>query len=280
MNLKRKTNQLVDSASNGRIPIRAFDNAIPAITRQIRQDANSKWLDSWGQSLNFDEYEKATIVDPKILSTIGRIANHPIRDGRSYHAGLMHTYGYLLSNLKTRYGFKRERWTNGLLESSFGLPKGMLSSSPVEGTLLQNVSYVMSQISFSKSTTVFAKTANAKTNPLLVPESLAKIRFDRLPTTRISEVVTLPNTRQRLKIYMDIVKFKRSDPLESFMVYSTELRSTQQLITCFPMSTAVGDELIVNAKKNETLIRPRFNLSFPGFPVAGLKGKRTVSKRA
>jgi len=147
--LSRATNRILATAKNGRIGIRAFQSLLPDLARQIRQDADSPWLKTWGLSLNFDEYESARIVDPKLLNVIGRIAQHPIREGQAYHAGLMHTYGYLLSNLKTRFGYKRKRWLDGNIEQSLKLKPGVLSASPEQGTLLQNISYLMSQIAFT-----------------------------------------------------------------------------------------------------------------------------------
>ena len=270
---RRITNQVLSTAKNGRIGIRAFETNLLQIAKQIRQDAQSAWLGVWGQSLNYDEHEQAQIVDPKLLNVIGRIAQHPIRDGRSYHAGLMHTYGYLLSNLKTRFGYKRKRWTDGLIESSLSLEPGVLSPRPGQGTLLQNVSFMMSQIAFPTEQQKPALPTDT------IPDSLQRVRFDRLNITRITEEVQLSSSRKRLKIYTDLVRFKPACPLDYLLVYSIKSGSTSQLITCFPTNTISAKELLANAESNDTPIRPRFNLAFDNFPTTGLNGKRTVVQR-
>ena len=41
--------------------------------------------------------------------------------GRAVHSGHMHTYGYLLTNLRTPFGFKRTRWTSSTIGLGLGL---------------------------------------------------------------------------------------------------------------------------------------------------------------
>ena len=95
------------------------------------------------------------IVDPKILTLIGRLAKFPIRDQQHgqqrYHAGLIHTFGYLFSNLKTRFGYKRDRWVDGKLDASFGWPQGTLLGTHGDGNLFANVSFLFSKIVLPKS---------------------------------------------------------------------------------------------------------------------------------
>lgn len=268
---RRITNRILATAKHGRIGIRAFEAHLPGIAKQIRQDGRSSWLDNWGHSLNVDEHEAAPIVDPKLLNVIGRLAQHPIRDGRSYHAGLIHTYGYLLSNLKTRFGYKRQRWLDGLIEQSLQLERGVLSTDPPQGTLLQNVTYLISQIASD------AKPINSA--PETIPASLLRLNLASFRITRIVEKVQLGRSRSLLKVQTDIVHFRSGCPLESFLVYSIEQRRKRQLITCFPMRKQHVQQLVSDAERNDTPIRPRFNLAVPDFPKSGIMGKRTVEQR-
>ena len=40
------------------------------------------------------------------------------------NAGLVHVYGYLFSTVATPYGYKSDRWNDGVLARSLGLPPG------------------------------------------------------------------------------------------------------------------------------------------------------------
>ena len=67
-------------------------------------------------------------------------------DGKIVHAGLDHTYAYLFSTLKTKYGFKRDRWLNDSIENGFQIKSFSLRPWPIEGTLLSNLTYFIGQI--------------------------------------------------------------------------------------------------------------------------------------
>lgn len=276
-NFQRKTETILGMASHGKIGIRNFETVFPNITRQIRADSNSTCFDLWGHSFNFDEHELSVIVDPKLLTTIGRIARYSIRLGPLYHAGLIHTYGYLLSNLPTRFGYKRERWTNGLIEESLGLSTGLLLSDNAqeqETTLLQNVSYLMGRIAFSKK----SQLEQIKVLPN-VSNELTNLCFEKLSVIRIEELTKSRNKNKQLKLITDIVRFPSTAPLESLLVYSFEEGRNQFLVTCFAMDAQNQRQLIEDSKKNETPIRPRYNLAHSGLDKTGRPGKRAILKR-
>ena len=286
----RKTKQLLSTASHGRINIRNFEKRFPGISNQLRADAGADYLDWWGQSLNVDEFEQALIVDPKILSTIGRIAKYPIRDGQRYHAGLIHTYGYLLSVLPTRYGYKRERWTSGVIESGFGLPRGVLSPSPESGTLLKNASFVLMSLALSFE----AKTQQAPMDLADFDDLPTKLRaysFNRIAVTRIMESVRIARNRQpcTVELFTDIARFKRpTAAAESLLVYSYQLKNQsrgskaepRKLVTCFPVSKPMRISLVEEVETKNSTVRPRYNLVVDGLPKEGLTGKRTVQAQS
>ena len=121
----------------------------PSVADQIERDrANAPLKSLWGKSINFDELAKATIVVPGILDAINDLALVPARDDRITHAGFEHTYGYLLSVLKTPFGFKRARWVTEDIETGFGLARGTLSPAASSGTLLSNLTYFAGNIAF------------------------------------------------------------------------------------------------------------------------------------
>ncbi|MEK6234897.1 MAG: hypothetical protein N2C14_09310, partial [Planctomycetales bacterium] len=271
INLTSTARRLLESAANGRIGVRAFQKALPEIAAQIRADGASACLQYWGQSLNHDELENQTIVDPKLLNVIGRLANYSIQDGAKFHSGLIHTYGYLLSSLKTRFGYKHERWTSGVIESGLGMPKGTFSPTPESGTLLQNVTWLMSNLAFD-------------TPPcdLAAPESAKAFAFDRLSRTRIVETISLQigeRKPRKVTIATDLVPFLQPTPTaQALLVYSYQTAGAHKLATCFPIDKNAMAIEVEQASEKNGIIRPRFNLHLDGLPKTGVRGEREIQE--
>lgn len=265
MDFNRATRQLLKTSAHGRIGIRSFEKHFPEIARQARIDAGANWLNCWGQSRNWDEFEGKTIVDRKILSTIGRLAKFPIRVEGTYHAGLLHTYGYLLSQLKTRYGYKRERWTSGILERGLGLPPGTFAPTPPNGTLLRNVTQFLSRLTFPKSDYQDAFGGG----PIPVP--FAKFDFSKLKIVRMEELAT-KITSEPIKLLTDFVEFKKPlANMSALLIYSMELNNQQKLFTCFPINQEVKFELLQQVDTDIPIVA-RFNAAVSISP-------RSISKR-
>lgn len=271
MDFNEKTSELLKTAKHGQIGIREFDRLFSPITDQIRQDAGAPWLQLWGMSRNFDEYEKQKIVDPKILTTIGRIARIPIRNKDAYHAGLMHTYGYLFSQLMTRFGYKRERWTKDGIEKRIGLKSRFLSPFPPSGTLLRNVSYLLTRIALPQLANRFAEYD--------VDPGLTEFPFDGLKRIRIVERFKPKTSAKSTQIMTDLVQYHRATAADAaLLVYSYQLNGEPRLVSCFPVSRKFQDEMLSVAKSNEIPIVARFNAVIRGIPQKGIMGTRRVEK--
>ena len=269
-----KTDVLLSMATHGRIRIGDFEDVFPHLAKQIRTDAKSSCFEFWGQSFNRDEHENCEIVDRKLLTVIGRLANHPVRDGCRYHAGLIHTYGYLLSNLKTRYGFKRDRWVDGAIEKALAIPQGTLIGKRDDSTLLQNVTFLMVNIAFGRK-----KRLATASRFESVSGELEGSLFKGLIVDRIEETIKLVGG-DAIRLVTDIVRFRKKARIDCLVVYSYKLRNEQFLVTCFPAGIQNCDELIAIAKANESEIRPRFNLALPESVTANKgSGLRSVSRR-
>jgi len=214
------------------------------------------------------------IVDPKILNVIGRLAHCPVRQGKQYHAGLIHTYGYLLSNLKTQYGFKRKRWTNGNIEKALGLLPGTLIGRHDESTLFQNVTYLVGRIAWDNKDRI--KQVNSLNH---VSDKLRKIRFEELSVERIEEKVSTRRGSKPLHLYTDLVKLRSGSPIDALLVYSIRESGKQKLVTCFSAGLPMIKELVKSAKANETPVQPRFNVAIGNFAKPGKPGTRRVFAR-
>ncbi len=118
----------------------------PWLLEQLAKVRHSPELaPAWGRSYNRDENAPSPIVAFPILRLLKRITGLPATDLQA-HAGLLHTYGYLFSNLETPYGRKRARWLNPDLERALRLPPGTLGPRPPSGTLLGNLTVVLRQL--------------------------------------------------------------------------------------------------------------------------------------
>lgn len=229
-----------------------LESLFPQLVAQLEQDAKSPEMKAaWGRSQNFDEGVKATIVRPAIMDLVLKIARGPARDGKIVHAGLEHTYGYLLSNLNTSFGYKRERWTKGEIERGFGLPSGHLGPSPAKGTLLSNLT------------------------PFLEDIAIRGARKGR----RIVETVN--DGDRTVIIYTDLIPFtegprdRRANSHLLVYSYSDSREEGQKLVTAFPVNDGFVTDLVKPKKLGPSVaISLRYNAYLDGFE--GGKGERRL----
>lgn len=188
---------------------------LPDLVATAERDARDpEMLALWGKSVNFDEHAKAVIVDPRTLASLFAAAK--VAPG---HAGVTHTYGYLTSTLVTPYGYKRDRWTSGVIERGFGLPAGFLSPTPSTGTLLSNV-------------TAFAGSIAFRTDPKEL--AVATRGREAFPATRPAR---LTETAGKVVLRTDFVPYLHGDG--ALLVYSwRDLKAKRSyLITAFPVES-------------------------------------------
>lgn len=116
-----------------------YDSEVPpeTIDDHVRADAASGAFDDWGLSTVIDENIHTPVIPRDEFERLHALAGlndvWPIAN-----AGLLHVYGYLLSTVPTPYGLKRDRWLNGALALTLGLPREAFF--PIgTGTLLSRV---------------------------------------------------------------------------------------------------------------------------------------------
>lgn len=113
-------------------------DAEPWLGPAIDEDAAAGRFGAWGASTVIDEHAGAPVVTRGLFEALharaGIDAAWPIGN-----AGLLHTYGYLLSSVSTPYGLKRERWLDGALAAAFGLPRDEFVPWARDATLLTRV---------------------------------------------------------------------------------------------------------------------------------------------
>ncbi|WP_221586073.1 amino acid deaminase [Microbacterium sp. G2-8] len=113
--------------------------ALETVLRCVEADAFAGLFDEWGWSTVVDEHVGAPVVErdlfEKLHDTAGITTDFPIGN-----AGVVHVYGYLFSTVATPHGYKRDRWNDGILARTLGLPSGAFRlGDSTEETSLQRV---------------------------------------------------------------------------------------------------------------------------------------------
>jgi hypothetical protein len=95
------TNELVQ---NAKMDADSFSFLLPLLSQEIAQLPQlPMWLELWGTSFNVENGK--WIVPPHFIKIMSDFTCEKVMQNEDvYHAGLLHTYGYLFSNLKTPYG--------------------------------------------------------------------------------------------------------------------------------------------------------------------------------
>lgn len=99
-------------------PARALEE-LDYVRAQLDLDRRTGLFDVWASSTVIDENTRRPVLAAAVLELLGAQAGVEVHYPHA-NAGLVHTYGYLLSPAATPYGPKRARWTQGELAQAFG----------------------------------------------------------------------------------------------------------------------------------------------------------------
>ena len=259
----------------------ALDGTAGDIARALDSDArHPEMLALWDRSLALDELAHAPILAPAVVDALNARAHVAPREGDKTHAGVLHTYGYLLSTLPTSFGFKRARWVKRDVEQAFSLTAGALGPRPSTGTLLANLTYFAGRIAFrsdAKTRATLERLAAAN----LFEASLARVPYGELPITRLTESLAIEG--RTIALRTDFVPFARAVPdgaSTHLLVYSVldSRADGPRLVTLFPVTTAFVQRALDPASLGEAMpITTRYNAFVEGVtgatpPVRGRRG--------
>jgi hypothetical protein len=255
--------------------------ALPEVTKFSDADScHRHFAQLWGLALNFDEHAKGVIVAKPIihaLSALAAVASPSEEseenriEGDVVHAGIQHSFGYLLSTLHTPFGYKRARWIYGEIERGFALPIGLLRPASSDGDFFCNVSFLM------------AKLARFKRLPPHhegVAKALYSLNFEKLGATRIEEVVHIGSSRT-VFLRTDLIAFQRQgekDANSHLLVYSVLDSEVDEprLISAFPVGPKMVGGLLAGPFGDDVLVTTRYNAFVPGVSGRQQAGSRRI----
>ncbi|MBC7475831.1 MAG: hypothetical protein H7263_16225, partial [Candidatus Sericytochromatia bacterium] len=240
------TKQMADLALSGK-------NLTSVIKGELPQISTPPWKDIWGRSINYDENAHDIIVNPAIINTLENLfqvkddeKSEMVNDKQIVHAGMEHTYGYLFSNLKTPYGYKRQRWVAGEIEKGFNLPVGVIGPHPKEGTLYTNATYFFGHIAFRDDAKKLSQLESKKKTAATV---LHNFDFSKLKIIRLEETVSIKkadNSIKKVIIRTDFAQFdipQKDAYLLVYSIYDSDVKQNK-LITGFPVEKSFVERTI------------------------------------
>lgn len=234
----------------------------------------------WGLSINFDEIAKSEILPSPLIDALGTLFKVAPRNGRIVHAGLEHTYGYLLSTLQTKYGYKRDRWVKPDIEEGFGLNRDELSPFPQSGSFFSNITYFAGTVAFRTDTEALEVLTKSSHYQAISP-SLKEFDFRKLRPSRLTETIILNNER-RVEIRTDFIPFlykNKTSTNDALMIYSVKdsTHPLPYLVTLFPISLSTMLPAESSLGDHQPIVT-RWNAFIPGVTDANspLFGTRTL----
>ena len=266
-----------DARSGDLAPV--FSTYTPGLLAQLDADkANPALLKLWGESINYDELANGEIVSPAVLGFIAARLGAPAPRGRIMHAGAEHTYGYLFSQLPTKFGFKRARWVRPDIEEGLGLPAGSVGPAPSSGTLLSNVTCLAGGVALKGDKAAAPLLARACAH---CPAAVKKFKPAAVGRARLSETVSLAGGR-KVTLRTDLVAFlKPAGGNSHLLIYSVRDSALKHayLVTAFPVNEGFVKSVTDPAGLGENKpVQTRYNAYVDGFTGnAGLTGLRAVS---
>ena len=261
-----------------------LNETVPGFLATVEQDSkqNRELLNLWGLSRNIDEShlsDGTRTVPANVIQFLQSILKVQYDDNFVYgHAGLTHTYGYLMSNLQTPFGFKRARYVAGEIEAGFGFSEGLFSGLSNKGTLLSNLTHFAGTIAF--------RDHNRVLNGLKcrIPE-IANYPYQNLQPKRLIERIR--DDEFFLELRTDIVPFPTNNNHgrnTHLLIYSIDYHARGQdsqprLITVFPVQKGFMDGVFAPSGLGEREhIRLKYNAAIPvSIPAEKMIGKRFIA---
>lgn len=219
-----------------------LEDALPGLARNL--EAARRVSDAeWTHSTVRDELAGGDILPAQVLAALG--IPPTVSSGVAHvPAGVMHTYGYLFSQLKTAYGLKGRRWTQSRLDERLGLAPGMFSPRPPQGEFTANVTKALRDL-------------------------IRSGRGGRVEENVVWRTPAGAEVSGTVRTHLFPLKPLRGLEAEThLLVYELETGGRRRLVTAFPVSAEFAAALEAAKPESGASYVPRFNLYVdPGWKV-------------
>jgi hypothetical protein len=211
-----------------------LEDALPGLAKKLAA-ARAVSASDWTDSLVRDELAGGDILPGEVLVGLGIPV--AVSSGVAHvPAGVMHTYGYLFSQLKTAYGLKGRRWTHSYLDARLGLPLGTFSPRPPRGEFLANVTKALRDL--------VKNGAGGRVEEEVLWRTPAGTDVRGLVRTWLFPLKPFPGLEKETHL----------------LVYELETGGRSRLVTAFPVSRDFAAGLEGSLPERGTGFVPRFNL--------------------
>ncbi len=214
------------------------EDAIPNLDKNM-SDAYKLSLERWDYSTMKDASTGESILDHKFANRIKLPIS--VKNGVYFSsAGILHTYGYIFSQLQTPYGLKGKRWIESRLDERLGLPAESFSPFAKKGEFLLNVTNALHSL--------IANTNKAVKQVGYLQETIVwktkKKNFKANIYTYIYDLLPHPD-------YPDLK--------EKLLIYKSTSEKGQRFITAFPIDLNTVESIKQIKAENSNRFSPKYN---------------------
>ena len=226
-----------------------LEDELPGLRRNLNLAAGVS-AKNWTECTVFDELAKAEILPEKVMKGLG--IRRAVTSGVAHApAGLMHTYGYLFSQLQTAYGLKGKRWIESRLDERLGLPAGTFSPLAAEGEFAANLTSALLQLAGE---------------PVRIPQA-ARFKPSAKALGRVEQRVTWKTpggSTETASVFTTLVPLAPLPGYETtdkfLLIYSMLRNKRHRITTAFPVGQGFADGIMGTKPGAEAVFTPRFNL--------------------
>lgn len=194
---------------------------------------------SWTDCTIFDELAKADILSEKAMKSLG-IRRETTGGVVHAPAGVMHTYGYLFSQLQTAFGLKGKRWIESRLDERLGLAAGTFGPVPPSGEFATNLTSTLLEL-------------------VAKPSKKAAGRVEQNVTWKTRDGKTAKATVFTVLVPLaPLPDLKTTD--EFLLIYGLKRDGRTLLTTAFPIAKGFADSIMGTKADAAPVFKPRFNL--------------------
>jgi 2'-5' RNA ligase len=240
----------------------ALEDKLPGLDAKLRlaADVSRRY---WTDSTTFDDLAKQPILPAPVMDAL-RIPHETTGGVDHASAGIMHTYGYLFSQLKTPYGLKGKRWIESRVDERLGLPAGAFGPLAARGEFTSNVTAALMSLIGQRAA---------------LPEAMKDVPAARA-LGRVDQDVAWKKpdgTKVKMTVSTHLVALTPLAGLETkdayLLIYETSEKGRHRLVTAFPIEEGFAASIIGTKASATPEFKPRFNLFIdPSWVVVSQRG--------